>query len=64
MNFTYIFLAILLILCAIEIFIGIKKRSTVLTVVGVVCAVALILSLILAIQYSDALYISDPGVVL
>jgi len=64
MNFTMIALVALLILCAAEIFIGIKKRSTVLTVIGVVCALALILALILAVQYSDAMYISDPGVVL
>jgi len=64
MNFSVVLLILLILLCIAEIIIGIVKKTRFLVIIGSVFAVVLILALLLALQYADALYISDPGHIL
>ena len=64
MNFSVIALAILLVLCAIEIVIGIVRRSGARVVIGIVLGIILALSLFLLVRYGDALYLTGPSYML
>jgi hypothetical protein len=61
MSFAAIALIALMVLCLVEIILGIARRSAGLVAVGVVLLIIAALALYLSVRYSGALYFSDPG---
>ena len=64
MNFSTIALAVLLALCAIEVVIGIIRRSKTLVFIGLTLGIILALALFLLVRYGDALYLTGPSYML
>ena len=64
MDFTIISLIGLLLLCGVEILIGVLKRSRILVAIGIIFGAVLILALILTLEYSSSVYLPGPGKIL